>query len=66
VACKGEQKSTAKPTICDPALRTVNTAAECGADNDWYYYSPWRAPGAAPVFDSVRTLPGRLGGLSVP
>ena len=32
-------------TICDPHLRTVNTAAECGGPDDWYYYSPWRAPG---------------------
>ena len=31
-----------KATICDPALRTVNRGAECGADDDWYYYSPWR------------------------
>ena len=28
-------------TICDPKLRTVNTGAECGAADDWYYYSPW-------------------------
>jgi len=39
-------------TICDPALRTVNTNASCGADNDFYYYSPWRAPGSAGVFDA--------------
>ena len=38
--------------MCDPALRTVNRNASCGADDDWYYYSPWRAPGSAPVFDS--------------
>ena len=54
--------------MCDPALRTVNTGAECGAAEDVYYYrrgratcchvsrvshcSPWRAPGSAPVFDS--------------
>ena len=57
-----------RATVCDPALRTVNTAAECGAAEDVYYYrrgqvlsrvtchvphcSPWRAPGSAPVFDS--------------
>ena len=40
VACKGPQKSTAKPTMCDPALRTVNTAAKCGSDEDFYFYSP--------------------------
>jgi hypothetical protein len=62
VACKGAQKSTAKPTMCDPRLRTVNTAATCGGDDDWYYYSPWRAPGAAPVFDSC----GMAGGHKPP
>ena len=30
----------------------MNTGAECGSDKDSYYYSPWRAPGSAPVFDS--------------
>ena len=34
--------NTAKATVCDPNLRTVNRDAECGADDDWYYYSPWR------------------------
>jgi len=38
-------------TICDPALRTVNTNVRCGADDDWYFYSPWRAPGSAGLFD---------------
>ena len=38
--------------MCDPGLRTVNTEAECGSDKDSYYYSPWRAPGSAPVLDS--------------
>lgn len=41
-----------KATVCDPKHRTVNTAAACGSAEDWYYYSPWRMPGAAPVFDS--------------
>merc|ERR1711988_118344 len=41
-----------KATVCDPALRTVNTGAECGSEKDSYYYSPWRAPGSAPVLDS--------------
>ena len=27
-----------RATVCDPALRTVNTAAECGAAEDVYYY----------------------------
>ena len=37
--------SKAKATICSKELRTINTDAECGADNDWWYYTPWRAPG---------------------
>lgn len=45
------KNNTAHATICDPKLRTVNTAAKCGATDDWYYYSPWRAPGSAPVLD---------------
>lgn len=40
VACKGPQKSTQKPTMCDPAVRSVNTAAECGGPEDWY--APFR------------------------
>ena len=40
-----------KATICDSKYRTVNTGAKCGADNDFYYYSPWRAPGSSPLFD---------------
>eukprot|EP01065_Artemidia_motanka_P022808 TRINITY_DN269_c2_g1_i1.p1 TRINITY_DN269_c2_g1~~TRINITY_DN269_c2_g1_i1.p1 ORF type:complete len:539 (+),score=158.47 TRINITY_DN269_c2_g1_i1:54-1619(+) len=43
---------TVEATLCDRELRTVNVDVECGAWNDWYYYSPWRAPGSAPVFDS--------------
>ena len=31
-----------KATNCNPATRTVNTAAECGSEDDFYYYSPWR------------------------
>ena len=41
-----------KATVCDPKLRTVNTGAECGSEEDSYYFSPWRAPGSAPLFDS--------------
>jgi hypothetical protein len=40
-----------KPTMCDPNHRTVNINATCGGATDWYFYSPWRAPGAAPVMD---------------
>jgi lytic starch monooxygenase len=53
---------TTKPTICDPKLRTVNTQAECGAPEDIYYYSPWRAPGAAPVIDACGSAGGRFAG----
>eukprot|EP01047_Picozoa_sp_COSAG01_P003932 COSAG01_NODE_123_length_25210_cov_348.799434_17_plen_180_part_00 len=49
VTCK--QSNGIKPTMCDPLLRTVNQKAPCGGLTDWYYYSPWRAPGAAPVMD---------------
>jgi len=47
-------------TICDPNLRTVNTGAKCGAEDDFYYYSPWRAPGSAGVLDAC----GMAGGTS--
>jgi hypothetical protein len=40
-----------KATICEPALRTININAPCGSSSDYYYYSPWRAPGSAPVLD---------------
>ena len=40
-AANSTQKSgTPTHTICDPKLRTVNTAVECGAADDWYQYSP--------------------------
>lgn len=42
----------ASATICDPSLRTLNIDALCGGDTDWYYFSPWRAPGSAPVLDA--------------
>ena len=46
-------------TICDPRLRTTNTQAECGGPADIYFWSPWRAPGAAPVIDACGTAGGR-------
>lgn len=49
-------------TICDPNLRTINTDAECGSPQDFFYYSPWRHPGSAPVIDSCGTAGGRLPG----
>jgi hypothetical protein len=58
VACHGPQKSTAKPTICDSKHRTININATCGGEDDWYFYSPWRAPGAAPVMDSCGVAGG--------
>jgi hypothetical protein len=39
-SCPDGTNSTAVATICDPALRTVNRGVECGAADDWYYYSP--------------------------
>jgi len=49
-------------TICDPKQRTVNTGAECGSPDDYFFYSPWRAPGFAPVIDPCGTAGGRLPG----
>lgn len=57
-----DDASTVVATICDPLLRTVNTAAKCGAWDDFYYYTPWRAPGSAPVIDSCGSAGGRLKG----
>lgn len=54
--------SSMNATICDPKLRTVNTGAECGSASDYFYYSPWRAPGYAPVIDSCGSAGGRLPG----
>lgn len=49
-------------TVCDPAQRTVNTNAECGGPDDYFFYSPWRRPGSAPVIDACGTAGGRLPG----
>lgn len=49
-------------TICDPSQRTVNRGAKCGAPDDFYYYSPWRRPGSAPVLDTCGTAGGRIPG----
>eukprot|EP00937_MAST-01D_sp_MAST-1D-sp2_P002723 g2723.t1 len=62
VVCNASESTGVKPTVCAKELRTINTDAECGADDDWYFYSPWRAPGAAPVFDSC----GMAGGHAPP
>ena len=45
----------------DPMKRTFNrncTGSCIGSDEDWTRFNPWRAPGAAPVYDSC----GRAGG----
>lgn len=47
-----------KATVCDPELRTYNMEAACNTDADTYRHNPWRAPGAAPVFDPC----GKAGG----
>jgi len=51
--------TSAKATICDSHLRTMNTQAECGSPEDIYYLSPWRAPGSAPVIDACGSAGGR-------
>lgn len=55
-------ENPANATICDPKLRTVNTGAKCGADDDFFYYSPWRRPGSAPVIDACGIAGGRIPG----
>ena len=37
-----ENRFRRNATICDPELRTVNTNAECGGPEDFYYFAPWR------------------------
>eukprot|EP00656_Telonema_subtile_P001283 TRINITY_DN10590_c0_g4_i1.p1 TRINITY_DN10590_c0_g4~~TRINITY_DN10590_c0_g4_i1.p1 ORF type:complete len:434 (+),score=70.86 TRINITY_DN10590_c0_g4_i1:45-1346(+) len=51
-----------KATICNSSLRTANTQAECGSPEDYYFYSPWRAPGSAPVIDACGMAGGRFPG----
>jgi len=53
---------TSKPTMCAGSLRTMNVNSECGGPDDVYFYSPWRAPGAAPVIDSCGVAGGRHAG----
>lgn len=53
------------PTICDPKLRSCNTQADCGGPLDIYHFSPWRAPGAAPVIDSCGSAGGRFRGQGI-
>jgi len=58
-------KAKANATICDPRLRTYNTQAECGSAADFYFYSPWRAPGSAPVIDACGSAGGRHPGQGI-
>jgi len=51
-----------KATVCDKRLRTINTNAECGAADDYWYQHPWRYPGASPVIDPCGTAGGILPG----
>ena len=50
---------TTNATVCAESLRTCNTQSECGGPDDYYYFSPWRAPGSAPVIDSCGSAGGR-------
>ena len=43
----------------------MNTQAECGGPEDIYFYSPWRAPGSAPVIDSCGVAGGRFPGQGI-
>jgi len=56
---------TTNATICDPRLRTANTQAECGSADDFYFFSPWRAPGSAPVIDACGSAGGRFAGQGI-
>eukprot|EP01047_Picozoa_sp_COSAG01_P017693 COSAG01_NODE_942_length_12551_cov_47.129216_2_plen_254_part_00 len=49
-------RPTTNATICDPRLRTVNTQAACGSAEDYLFFSPWRAPGSAPVTTTPRDI----------
>eukprot|EP01045_Picozoa_sp_COSAG04_P000273 COSAG04_NODE_5_length_50521_cov_24.772639_50_plen_192_part_00 len=57
----GAQRTT-NATICDSRLRTINVDAKCGSSDDIFYFSPWRAPGSAPVLDSCGAAGGRFPG----
>jgi hypothetical protein len=53
-----------KATVCASSLRTGNTKAKCGSAEDYYFYSPWRYPGSAPMIDSCGMAGGRFPGQS--
>ena len=56
---------TTNATICKESLRTANTQAACGSPDDFYYFSPWRAPGSAPVIDACGSAGGRWPGMGL-
>ena len=66
--CTGLGSHTSKP-LCNSTMQptlpkhawTMNRWATEGSINDTYRYNPWRAPGAAPVFDAC----GKAGGTFV-
>ena len=60
-----------KMPVCEDGLkmpklpreaRTVNVDAEDGAEDDWYQFAPWRAPGSAGVVDACGVAGGYTGG----
>ena len=53
--------STMQPTLPKYAW-TMNRWAVEGSKNDSYRFNPWRAPGAAPVFDACGRAGGRRSG----
>ena len=57
---------TAKATICDPLHRTLNRNATCGSPEDKYYFSPWRAPGSAPMMDACGMAGGSPWAIGAP
>ena len=40
IAASQGKKPLRNATICDPAVRTINTHAECGSAEDVYYFAP--------------------------
>lgn len=62
IAIKSNCGRSTKATVCDSRLRTCNSHAECNGPEDIYQYSPWRAPGSAPVIDACGVAGGRFPG----
>ena len=53
-----------KQPLLPKEARTVNTDAEDGAANDYYQFSPWRAPGSSGIPDPCGVAGGMVGGPS--